>query len=427
MREKSKRTLTPKLRFPEFRDKPGWEDVPLEQIAMRVTTKNLDGSIARVLTNSAEHGIVDQRDYFEKDIANAGNIDRYYIVDFGDFVYNPRISTLAPAGPISRNNIGKGVMSPLYTVFRFTDENTDFYQQYFKTVSWHQYLRQVSSMGARHDRMSITTGDFMTMPIPKPLPQEQQKIAECLDSLDVLITAEGRKLEALNNHKKGLMQQLFPQPGETQPRLRFPEFRDEGEWELWPLSKLAHEISDGDWIESKDQSENGVRLIQTGNIGEGVFIDKIINARFISEDTFERLRCKEVRPGDCLISRLPNPIGRACIVPDIGSKMITAVDCTIVRFHYDRIVPYMFIVSSQRQAYYRDVESLSSGSTRKRISRTKLEQVELLLPRIPEQQRIADCLIALDTRIAKQTEKIDALKAQKHGLMQQLFPAPEAQ
>jgi type I restriction enzyme S subunit len=423
--KKSKRTLTPKLRFPEFRKEPGWNEVPLEKIAERTTTKNLDGSIARVLTNSAEHGVLDQRDYFDKDIANAGNIDGYYIVDFGDYVYNPRISTLAPVGPISRNNIGKGVMSPLYTVFRFTDKNTDFYQYYFKTASWHLYLRRVSSMGARHDRMSITTGDFMAMPVPTPLPQEQQKIADCLSSLDGLIAAEGRKLAALRDHKRGLMQQLFPRKGETQPRLRFPEFRNAPEWKAWPLAKLAREIHDGDWIESKDQSPSGIRLVQTGNIGEGLFINKEDNARFVSESTFKRLRCKEIHPGDCLVSRLPDPIGRACLLPDTGSRMITAVDCAIIRFRLDKIVPHLFIALSQRSEYYREVASLASGSTRKRISRTKLAEVELCLPEMPEQRRIADCLSALDARIAGQSAKLDALRTHKRGLMQQLFPSPE--
>ncbi|MDQ7781046.1 MAG: restriction endonuclease subunit S, partial [Planctomycetota bacterium] len=275
--KKSKGTLTPKLRFPEFRDKPGWEEVPLEQVAEQVTTKKLDGSIARVLTNSAEHGVLDQRDYFDKDIANAGNIDGYYIVDLGDFVYNPRKSILAPLGPISRNNIGKGLMSPLYTVFRFTDENTDFYQYYFKSASWHPYLRRVSNMGARHDRMSITTGEFMAMPVPKPPAKEQKKIADCLSSADELIAAEVRKLAGLRDHKRGLMQQLFPRPGETQPRLRFPEFRDEREWEEQKLEKLAKRGSGHTPNKSNPEYYNGgikwVSLADSKRLDSGLISD----------------------------------------------------------------------------------------------------------------------------------------------------------
>jgi len=206
----------PKLRFPEFRDAGEWEFVPLKELASRRTERNSDGKLVRVLTNSAEHGVVDQRDYFDKDIATQGNLENYLIVDSGDFVYNPRISTFAPVGPISRNRIAKGVMSPLYTVFRFKNSGIDFYAHYFKTSAWHLYMRQVGSTGARHDRMAIANDDFLAMPLPAPSQEEQQKIADCLTSLDDLITAQTQKLAALKTHKKGLMQQLFPFADEVQ-------------------------------------------------------------------------------------------------------------------------------------------------------------------------------------------------------------------
>ena len=231
--------VLPRVRFPAFRDEQGWETAPLEAIANRVSTKNADGQVTRVLTNSAEYGVLDQRDYFDRDIATAGKVDGYYIVDVGDYVYNPRTSAIAPVGPISRNNIGKGVMSPLYTVFRFAAENSDFYDHYFRSTGWHSYVRSAASTGARHDRMSITLGVFMRMLVPTPHPAEQQKIADCLTSLDEVIAAQGRKVEALKTYKRGLMQQLFPRAGETIPRLRFPEFRDAPEWEQKGLSALA--------------------------------------------------------------------------------------------------------------------------------------------------------------------------------------------
>jgi type I restriction enzyme S subunit len=200
----------PKLRFPEFRDTGEWKFVPLKELASRRTERNSDGKLVRVLTNSAEHGVVDQRDYFDKDIATQGNLENYFIVDSGDFVYNPRISTFAPVGPISRNRVAKGVMSPLYTVFRFKNSGIDFYAHYFKTSAWHLYMRQVGSTGARHDRMAIANDDFLAMPLPAPSPEEQQKIADCFTSIDDLITAQTQKLAALKTHKKGLLQQLFP-------------------------------------------------------------------------------------------------------------------------------------------------------------------------------------------------------------------------
>jgi len=215
MSKQVKKALVPKLRFPEFRDAREWEEKKLRKLAKRITQKNKESTVTRVLTNSAADGIVDQRDYFDKDIANKNNLGGYFIVDEGDYVYNPRISKIAPVGPISKNRIGKGVMSPLYTVFRFKNSIDSFYEQYFKSTHWHQYLRMVSNTGARHDRMSITNNAFEEMPIPTPEPKEQKKIAGCLSSIDELITAQVQKVESLKAHKKGLMQQLFPSAGEV--------------------------------------------------------------------------------------------------------------------------------------------------------------------------------------------------------------------
>lgn len=240
-----KAAMVPRLRFPEFRETGEWNFKTLGKLAKRSTRKNADNKVTRVLTNSAEFGVVDQRDFFDKDIANQGNLAGYFIVEKGSYVYNPRTSAHAPVGPISKNRIGLGVMSPLYTVFKLNDEEDDFYAHYFKSTHWHQYMRQASSTGARHDRMSITISDFMKMPLPAPKPEEQQKIADCLSSLDELITTEIQKLDTLKTHKKGLMQQLFPQEGETQPRLRLPEFQNTGKWEWSNLSKLAKFSSGG--------------------------------------------------------------------------------------------------------------------------------------------------------------------------------------
>ena len=156
--------LLPNLRFPEFRDAGEWSILPLGKLATRTKQKNTDQPILRVLTNSAEFGIVDQRDFFDKDIATQGNLASYYVVEFGAYVYNPRISSTAPVGPISKNKIGVGVMSPLYTVFSFGDEESGFFEYFFKTTGWHAHMREVSSTGARHDRMAIGTEDFMLMP-----------------------------------------------------------------------------------------------------------------------------------------------------------------------------------------------------------------------------------------------------------------------
>ena len=200
----------PRLRFPEFSGE--WEEKTLGSIAKKVNLRNSKMEITRVLTNSANSGIVDQNDYFDRSIAVKENTANYHIVDINEFVYNPRISSAAPVGPISINKIGKGIMSPLYTIFRFHTGCVAFYEQYFQTTIWHPYLKSIANFGARFDRMNITSEGFFNMPLYIPSYAEQQIIADFLSNFDSLISDEEARLESLKDHKKGLMQQLFPTP-----------------------------------------------------------------------------------------------------------------------------------------------------------------------------------------------------------------------
>ena len=172
-------------------------------------------------------------------------------------------------------------------------------------------------------------------------------------------------------------------------------------WQIKPLADLCKIFADGDWIESKDQSLTGVRLIQTGNVGEGYFKDRGEKARYVSLETFKRLRCTEIFESDCLISRLPDPVGRCCLLPETGEQMITAVDCTIVRFDKNICIPEFFIYYTQSVNYLNDVDSETSGTTRKRISRSKLSQVAVPIPTPHEQQRIVAILDQAFEGIAK--------------------------
>lgn len=163
-------------------------------------------------------------------------------------------------------------------------------------------------------------------------------------------------------------------------------------WKTGKLSELCEVFADGDWVESKDQSADGIRLIQTGNVGQGIFKDRGEKARYISEATFQRLRCTEIFEGDCLVSRLPDPAGRSCILPDTGERMITAVDCTILRFKQNQLLPEFFNFYSQSCEYLQDIDSETTGTTRKRISRSKLGEVKIPVPPLSEQQRIVGIL-----------------------------------
>ena len=163
-------------------------------------------------------------------------------------------------------------------------------------------------------------------------------------------------------------------------------------WETKKLVELCEVFADGDWVESKDQSVDGIRLIQTGNVGNGLFKDRAEKARYISEATFKRLRCTEIFEGDCLVSRLPDPVGRSCLLPDTGERMITAVDCTIVRFKRDTCLPEFFNFYSQSDEYLATVAKECTGTTRSRISRNNLGFTPIPVPPLAEQQRIVGLL-----------------------------------
>ena len=152
------------------------------------------------------------------------------------------------------------------------------------------------------------------------------------------------------------------------------------------LSSLCDTFIDGDWIEAKDQSDSGIRLIQTGNVGVGTFKDKGDKARYISEDTFNRLNCTEVVEGDILISRLPDPVGRACIIPAELGKSITAVDCTIIRLN-DKVLPKFFVAFTSTPDYAMQIKKVISGTTRLRVSRANLGKIQVPLPSVDKQQQ----------------------------------------
>ncbi|WP_347891513.1 type I restriction endonuclease subunit R, EcoR124 family [Dorea amylophila] len=181
-----------------------WEQRKLNEIADKVSEKNKNNEFSEPFTNSAEQGIISQKDYFDREIVNNENLNGYYIVRNDDFIYNPRISATAPVGPINRNRLGRnGVMSPLYTVFRTHDIDNLYLEFYFKTTKWHRFMKLNGDSGARFDRFTISSTQFMEMPIPYPTLEEQQKIGEYFESLDTLITLHHRKY--INGKKEELL------------------------------------------------------------------------------------------------------------------------------------------------------------------------------------------------------------------------------
>ncbi|WP_347918194.1 restriction endonuclease subunit S [Paracoccus marcusii] len=407
--------LVPKLRFPEFEEADGWKEIPLQKLARPVTDRATTGDADNVLSLSGEHGLVLQSEYFGKKIAG-DSTDRYLKIRKDDFVYNDRTTKASSLGTIKRLSVHEGgIVSPIYKCFRFhSSENPAFWEWYFESGSHNPALGGLVNEGARAGRFNISVTQFLSTNAWRPDEAEQKKIADCLDSADALIAAQGRRVEALRAHKKGLMQQLFPQEGETQPRLRFPEFEGAGKWDEVRLSTLGELVS-GLTYSPDDVRDEGLLVLRSSNIQGGkidlndcVYVDPNIKGANLSQPN-DILVC--VRNGSTAL------IGKTALIPR-GMPLCThGAFMTVFRSHAPEFVFQLFQTSRYQKQVAGDL-----GATINSINGAQFLRYKFFVPKPAEQQRIAECLTSLDDHIAAEAKKLDALKTHKKGLMQQLFP-----
>ena len=388
----------PALRYPEFQNNGEWKMCKLSDIAARKGKKNAKGIELPVYTNSAINGVISQEDYFDREIVTKDNLVNYGIIEPNDFVYNPRVSVAAPVGPISRNKLSRGIMSPLYLIFGFNGGDINFFEHYFKGNSWHSYLRAKANYGARFDRINIGTKEFMDMPIPYPSLAEQKKIADCLLSMDKYIDATKRKLELLKEHKKGLMQRLFPAKGKTTPELRFPEFQNDGEWIPRPLSDILNYEQPIPYIVEDDTYKKEGTPVLTANKGFilgytdesfGIYnkLPVIIFDDFTTDKKYVDFSFK---------------------IKSSAMKLLTLKDeeRDNLRFIFECMSNIVFEEKEHKRYYI-----------------SEYQHINIYVPSsLQEQNQIADTLLSIDKQISEYDKKIKALELHKKGLMQQLFP-----
>ena len=191
--------------------KEGWSCLQLGRVFKKVTHRNTDGMIKNVITNSAEYGLIPQRDFFDKDIAVEGNTLNYFVIEPGAFVYNPRKSTPAPYGPFNRYTLREsGIISPLYTCLVLdADIDPSYLAWYFKSDAWHRFIYDNGSQGVRHDRVSMTDDLLMSIPVAVPPADKQRQITQILDSVETLLLTAQKEYALLEKLYKGFLRQLF--------------------------------------------------------------------------------------------------------------------------------------------------------------------------------------------------------------------------
>ncbi len=403
----------PKIRFQGFDGE--WEEKKLGEIADKVTKKNIDAKYTETLTNSAERGIISQMTYFDHAVSNIDNITGYYIVENNDFVYNPRISTSAPVGPINRNKLDRtGVMSPLYTVFTAHDIEKSYLEWYFKSSQWHKYMFFHGDTGARADRFSIKDSTFFKMPIPTPCMKEQQRIGSYFSHLDSLITLHQRKSYDLKEVKKYMLQKMFPKKGEKVPEIRFAGFT--GDWEEKKLGEIAALITKG--TTPKDKSGMGeVNFIKVENINpDSGHIS--ISSKITKEEHEGYLSRSQLQENDILFS-IAGTLGRVSVVPKELLPANTNQALAIIRPKEDDI---SYLITVFRGNTVTDfIQKNPTVGAQPNLSLAQVASLEIPIPEKKEQQKIGSYFSHLDSLITLHQRKADELKTVKKYMLQKMF------
>ena len=412
-----KTNSVPKIRFKGFTD--DWEQRKLGEIVERVTRKNQSLQSQLPLTISAQFGLIDQNEFFDKRIASK-DVSGYYLIKNGEFAYNKSTSVDAPWGAIKRlDRYEMGVLSTLYIVFRIRDSiktNSDYIVTYYDTNIWHKEVKAIAAEGARnHGLLNITPSDFFetVIALPKDF-EEQQKIGEYFSNLDNLITLHQRKCEQTKELKKFMLQKMFPKKGEKNPEIRFPGFTDD--WEQRKLGEVADKTYGGGtpktsieeywqgnipWIQSQDLSENKVF---------GVEPRKYINQKAIENSATKIIPKNSI----AIITRVG--VGKLALMPIsyCTSQDFLSLSSLKINELYATYVIYKMLQIEKEKV---------QGTSIKGITSAELLSKKIDVPiKYAEQQKVGEYFSNLDCLITLHQRKCEQLKELKKFMLQYMFP-----
>lgn len=431
MSKPEKKALVPALRFPEFRNAETWEQLPIGDKVNLLSgypfkseeiSENTNGIPLMRGINITEGYIRHSQDMDRFFLGDTQKIKKYFL-KINDLVIGMDGSKVGKnSALITEQDSGSLLIQRVARLRTDCNATISFIFQHINSTKFHSYVDRINTSGGIPHISANQINEFeICFP---PSDKEQQKIADCLSSIDDLITAQTQKLAALKAHKKGLMQQLFPAEGETVPKLRFPEFRDGGEWEGVLFGSLI-KVNSGKGFKASEYSKDGIRLLQIENVGYGLakWND---NTVYLPEHYALEYADLVLHKGDIVlalnrpvtndelkIARLKENDDPSLLYQRVGKLELLSED--IIEdfvFQLCQIFVKNFVIKQ------------SIGSDQPFISITALYAQTITIPSSPlEQQKIADCLSSVDELITAQSLKIEALKSHKKGLMQQLFPS----
>ena len=396
-----------------------WYEKKLKNVSFKVIEKNLNNLYTETFTNSAQFGVVSQRDFFDKDISNSSSIKGYYVVKENDFIYNPRISNFAPVGPIKRNKLGRiGVVSPLYFVFRVHGLDYQFLETYFESSKWHHFMFLNGDTGARSDRLAIKDSILIEMLIYCPDEKTQKDIGKFFQHLDQSIALHEKKLNQTQNLKKAMLEKMFPTAeSNKQPEIRLKGFS--GEWEEFQLENLG-EFKNGMNMD-KDSMGFGNPFVNIQHIFESTEVTKhnleLVNATNKQKKDYNLLK------GDVLFVRssvkLEGVGDTAVLVDDIEGATYSGF---LIRFRsninlsldYKKVMFSIPLVRKQILA-----NATTSANTN--INQESLKKILILLPKYEEQTQIGQFFKQLDETLVLQQQQLQTLKNLKQAFLEKMF------
>ena len=397
----------PKLRFPGF-DKP-WQTTLLSSVFAKNTQKNTDGRITNVICNSAKQGLIPQREYFDKDIANSDNTNGYYIIEENDFVYNPRKSADAPYGPISSYKYTEaGIVSPLYLCFRAKKEiNPAFFEWYFRSSAWHRYVYMSGDSGARHDRVSIKDDTFFAMPINIPSAHEQAQIAIFLERIEQRIEMQRALVDNLKKYKRGVMQRIFRQ---------LPS-QNGAEWTFVRLGDIFKKVS-------RRNTDGVIKNVITNSAEYGLIPQRDFFDKDIAVDG-NTANYYVIENGDFVYN--PRKSNSAPYGPfnryTLSEQGIISPLYTCLVLQAD-ISPSYLAWYFKSDAWYRYIyDNGSQGVRHDRVSMTDdlLMGIPVMYPSHVKQLLYASILDMVEARLQATQKALDFLNKTRDGYMRQLF------
>ena len=386
---------SPQLRFEGFTD--DWEERKLSSISERVTRKNKNNESTLPLTISAQDGLIDQNDFFNKQVASR-DVTGYFLVKNGEFAYNKSYSNGYPWGAIKRlDKYDMGVLSTLYIVFRPTEINSQFLVSYYDTTRWYREVSKNAAEGARnHGLLNIAPTDFFnTLLVVPKIVDEQEKIGSFFKQMDNTIALHQRKLDLLKEQKKGYLQKMFPKNGEKVPELRFAGFADD--WELRKSKELCT-ISTG-----KGNTQD--------KVDDGAYPFYVRSATIEKSDEYLYDQEAVLTVGD--------GVGTGKVYHYVNGKY--NLHQRVYRMYDFKDVSAKYFYYYFSKNFYKRVMSMTAKTSVDSVRMEMIADMNIVFPSVKEQENIVELFSNLDNTIALHQRKLDLLKEQKKGFLQKMF------